>query len=381
MGLYAFELGRKKELSIAELCAVLGQANLVESTSDCAIFEINLDNPQHLQDDLGGTIKIIEIFAQVDKSEIKDTITRHLQEFFEGKAQGKTPFAISTLSFKDHKSINIKELLNFSKKFMKSLGISSRFVNKPGQNPPSSTIYKARVIEKGIEICLIKGRDKIYLGQTVAIQDIDDYSLRDYNKPCRDAKAGMMPPKLAQIMINLAGPGTKSIYDPFCGTGTILMEAVLMGKTAIGSDIEPRMTAYSSKNLLWLKERFKAESNFRLFDKDARFLIKANLPEKIYAIVTEGYLGEPQEKWPSDEKREIIFRELANLHLNWLSAVGKITDCPIVMCLTAFKKGNHIEHFPRFEEIAQTAGYKIEASYLYDRPDQIVAREIKVLKK
>ncbi|MDA1060381.1 MAG: hypothetical protein O3B47_01155 [bacterium] len=376
MNLYAFELGRKKELCFGELIAVLGEDKLVERNLDTAIFKLN--NIDGLQDRLGGTIKIIEIFDHVPKTQISTSIEKKLKQFFQNHS-GKIPFSISVLSFKDRKTINIKELLNFSKKIIKSLGLNCRFVNKGPISPKPSTIYKARVIEKGIDICIINGQSSsVYLGRTITIQNIDSYSKRDFDKPGRDAKVGMTPPKLAQIMINLAGP-SNTIYDPFCGTGTFLMEAMLMGKNGVGSDISTRMVEYSEKNLSWTQEQFRADTKFRIFEKDARFLIKSNIPEKIDAIVTEGYLGKPLEKQPTQHEQETIFRELANLHLNWLRAVRQITNCPIVMCVAAFKVGPQIIHLPKFQELVKEAGYKVTETFTYDRPDQIVVRDIKIL--
>jgi len=51
------------------------------------------------------------------------------------------------------------------------------------------------------------------------------------------------------------------------------------------------------------------------------------------------------------------------------------------MCKTAYKVGEKIEHFPEFEEIAQSAGYRVTNTFTYDRPDQIVIRDIAILKK
>lgn len=382
MELYAFELGRKKDLCFAELVAVLGKNNLVERNLDTAIFKLELKNPQALQDQLGGTIKIVEICYEYSQENIK----KLLKDNFEQQT-GKIVFSVSTLSFKNRRDINIKEILNFSKIFLKSFNLNSRFVNKGNESPKPSTIYKARVIEKGIDINIIKGEKKIWLGKTISIQNIDNYSKRDYHKPFRDAKVGMTPPKLAQIMINLAckNPQDDIIYDPFCGTGTFLMEALLMEKNVVGSDIDPRMVEYSQKNCQWFKENFQqaAKQSFRVFERDARFLNKNLIPEKIDAIVTEGYLGEPVSQIPSPEEREKTFRELANLHLNWLKAVNPLIqkNSRIVMCVGAFKTHQRIEHLPKFEQLAQTAGYKVVETFTYDRPDQIVARDIKVLEK
>ena len=62
---------------------------------------------------------------------------------------------------------------------------------------------------------------------------------------------GMMPPKLVQMMINIAlsthqSTNQPTIYDPFCGLGTTLIEAANMGMTRIyGSDLSPEMVRAS----------------------------------------------------------------------------------------------------------------------------------------
>ncbi|NCQ56177.1 methyltransferase domain-containing protein, partial [Candidatus Parcubacteria bacterium] len=184
------------------------------------------------------------------------------------------------------------------------------------------------------------------------------------------------------IMINLAGP-SKTIYDPFCGTGTYLMEAMIMGKKAIGSDLEPRMVAMSEKNCQWLKSQFHAPSDFRVFERDARFIPEELINDKIDTIITEGYLGTPVTKTPSPEEREKTFRELANLHLNWLTSATKILKKggKIVMCVAAFRTKSGIEHLPHFEQLVETAGYKIIASHQYERKEQVVTRDIAILEK
>jgi len=59
-----------------------------------------------------------------------------------------------------------------------------------------------------------------------------------------------MHPRLARAMVNLARvkEGSK-IIDPFCGTGSILIEAGLMGMQIYGSDIDLRMIDASEINL------------------------------------------------------------------------------------------------------------------------------------
>ncbi|MFH1450413.1 MAG: DNA methyltransferase [archaeon] len=59
-----------------------------------------------------------------------------------------------------------------------------------------------------------------------------------------------LDPKLARCMVNLAQPDSGAqIFDPFCGTGGILLEAGLMGFKTIGIDIDSKMIEGCKKNL------------------------------------------------------------------------------------------------------------------------------------
>jgi len=59
-----------------------------------------------------------------------------------------------------------------------------------------------------------------------------------------------MPPKIARCMVNLARPKARDlVLDPFCGTGSFLVEAGLIGCRVIGSDVKRRMIKGSAQNL------------------------------------------------------------------------------------------------------------------------------------
>ncbi|MFT4312296.1 MAG: TRM11 family SAM-dependent methyltransferase [Candidatus Woesearchaeota archaeon] len=70
-------------------------------------------------------------------------------------------------------------------------------------------------------------------------------------------------PRLARAMVNLAGKKAHAIYDPFCGTGGILLEAFDCQLQTIGSDIDPHMIEKSQQNC----KQFHA--NVTLFTGDA----------------------------------------------------------------------------------------------------------------
>ena len=59
-----------------------------------------------------------------------------------------------------------------------------------------------------------------------------------------------MHAKLARCMINLAKPKTgELLLDPFCGTGSTLIETALIGCRALGLDVQRRMVRGSLRNL------------------------------------------------------------------------------------------------------------------------------------
>jgi tRNA (guanine10-N2)-dimethyltransferase len=60
-----------------------------------------------------------------------------------------------------------------------------------------------------------------------------------------------MPAKLARCMVNLAQPKAGDlVLDPFCGTGSMLIEAGLIGCRVVGFDVQKRMVRGSLKNII-----------------------------------------------------------------------------------------------------------------------------------
>ncbi|MCK4424545.1 methyltransferase domain-containing protein [Candidatus Bathyarchaeota archaeon] len=61
-----------------------------------------------------------------------------------------------------------------------------------------------------------------------------------------------MPAKLARCMVNLAEPKAgELVLDPFCGTGSMLIEAALTGCRVLGLDVQGRMVKGSRRNLAY----------------------------------------------------------------------------------------------------------------------------------
>jgi len=110
--------------------------------------------------------------------------------------------------------------------------------------------------------------------------------------------------KLTRVMINLIGiKQGETICDPFCGTGTTLLEAESMGIHAIGMDFDEKMFNIAKENLK--KNKFKSE----IFNTDFQEMLK--IPEKYEGIVTDLPYGLNSKTTEKPEK--ILKRFISNL--------------------------------------------------------------------
>jgi tRNA (guanine10-N2)-dimethyltransferase len=91
--------------------------------------------------------------------------------------------------------------------------------------------------------------DKIIFGLRIAeVKPKTFVERRPRRKPFFHPSA--MPAKLARCMVNLAKPRVDDlVFDPLCGTGSMLIEAALIGCRVIGLDVQQRMVRGSLRNM------------------------------------------------------------------------------------------------------------------------------------
>jgi len=376
MSTYIYILGKDRDLSLAELCARYHDPEFKTIGSDFAIFDLNQKIDQSELDKLGGIIKIGRVVSSVPREKLPNELLNRLVEH---DPIGKLNYGVSIYGW-DVK--NLRGILLEIKKGLKKKDISSRFANQNFENL-STAQYKG-LGKKGVEMIVTKDGDNFFVAEVTAVQNIDSYSRRDYEKPYRDMKVGMLPPKLAQIMINLTGIEGK-IWDPFCGGGVLVMEGLLMGHEMMGSDIDPKILSGAERNIKWLKEEFDIEKKADMFVHDATRPFNGKAFD---AIATEGYLGPPQAMARRAEQLNPIIRELERLYLDFFKAIKAIGfKGPIVIALPFFKcAGNHIADLSDAVLKIQKMGYILRSlvpfekgdryKLSYSRNDQIVGRMI-----
>jgi tRNA G10 N-methylase Trm11 len=398
---YFFVLGNNPALSAAEIIAVLGnegQARLL--AGNILVLENPATDTAKLIKRLGGTIKIGAVITEVsrhDNEKIKEAILKIIGEDREEKGEGsKYCFG---LSFYGKSNLPVFPIGLSVKKILKENGVSCRLVTSKEKTLSSVVVEQNKLTRQGIEIVLIEEANTLYLGYTETVQPFKELSFRDFGRPERDDKSGMIPPKLAQIMLNLSGKTSEEsvVLDPFCGSGTILMEAALMGiKNAVGSDLSAKAISDTKQNLMWVVEKypnFKFQiSNFQLFNISATEISQKVKLNSIDAVVTEPYLG-PQRGNPDPVKTKIELEKLYSAALNEFKKILK-PGGRVVIIFPVRAEGERPDfHFlnpnlegwqvinPLPENLQSILHTTRRGTIVYGRPGQKVWREIIVLKK
>lgn len=413
---YIFFLGKTPALSLAEIHSMLKRYELdykVETVSSkFAIIEI--DQEFSLRDffvQLGGTIKVAETIVEENNPDFQEVVLRETANLLEKNPSKKTIAYSLYFTEKENKNKVIESLKNIKQIFYE---VKSQYSEKNSirvlepqtddAELSSASIFNNKLTNpnKGAEFNFIFIGSKVIIARTVAVQDIESYSMRDYEKPGKDARIGMMPPKLAQIMINLAEiKEGQMILDPFCGTGTILQEALLNDYRVIGSDANGDQIEKCKQNLDWIGKQYELTyPDYKIFQAGFGDAMRKISNNSIDAIVTESTLGPIYKKVPNNTEIKTNYNTLKKLYARFFGS-GQNVLRPgkrIVVTLPAYqiKPGEFV--FAEFIDSLEKLGYSIVCplpnefkgkdikitkrnTIIYSRPEQIVAREIVIFQK
>jgi len=96
--------------------------------------------------------------------------------------------------------------------------------------------------------------------------DFRDADTKQYTH-CFHSYPAMMIPQVAGRILDEFGKESKLLFDPYCGTGTSLVEANLRGINAIGTDINPlaRLIAKVKTTVIPLKSLDLYLKDFNVF--------------------------------------------------------------------------------------------------------------------
>lgn len=401
---HLFVLGRESELSLAELSQVLRADNqtfgITAGSSELAVFDMDAFSREQFHR-CGGLVKYA-VGTSCPRKQLDATI----QALFDSRIPktGRLTFGISVYAASAEVSrkilAEVREQMYLMgmtmKSNLKAKGVSCRFVKGEDNEPLSSVVVDKNnlVGEKGLEIIVGFEQGECYVGATQAVQDFEDFGHRDMDRPRRDDVAGMLPPKLARTMINLAGltVGPKTVLlDPFCGSGTVVQEALLLGAgKVLGSDASAQAVDGASANIEWLRGQYTITGESRIEQVDVADLSTWLPAGFVDLAVTEPFLGDPVRKAiRKDEaiKRQAQLSELYDAALQSLATVVK-PGGRLVMIFPVLDDrriplppamGRHWQVLQPWKDIFNDGSKR--GGLDYQRPGQRVGREIFLLER
>jgi tRNA (guanine10-N2)-dimethyltransferase len=376
-------LGRQPKLGMAELESLLGADAVQPAGHMAALITSDVDPGR-----LGGVIRLAKLLHEIPSTnwnQIAAYLTNNLPKHLEYLPEGKLKLGISLFGV----AINSKQLFATElelKKACRATGRSVRIIpNTAPELNSAQVIHNQLIGGLGMELLLLKNDGKTLLAQTTWVQDVDSYAARDFGRPKRDAFVGMLPPKLAQTMLNLAQVHAgQRVLDPFCGTGVVLQEAALIKAIPYGTDLSEKMVDYSRANLSWLNGQYKDLPTPVIELGDAT---NYQWQPPLDTIVCETYLGQPLSGLPKPEKLAEIIRDCNTIISKFFKNLHSQVAPGTKMCVAvpAWRVGQTFRHLELLDHLEDLGYNRVRFQHaefkdlIYHREDQIVARQLLVL--
>lgn len=385
---YLLVLGSTPDLSSAEAAS---QYPLATFSSLPSVLLMEGDETPTLSR-LTGCIKIAHVIASVPLKDLKpeliaDWVAEH------PRSEGKLIFAVSFFGDRWHQTPRFP--LECKRIFKERFSRPVRWFADASGEASSAAIFKLGLIKDGYEFLITIKNGIAHIGVTIEVQNPDLWTKIDMERPRRNAKNGMLPPKLAEILVHLAGTNVHTLLDPFCGSGTVL-EAAGRNKIPVvyGSDNLPLIVDDAKQNLAWAQQEklISEASDIRLAVADATE--RLDLADgSVDTVVSEGYLGRPLQGYESalilEEERRTVETLWERSLRAWKPVLAK--DAILILVWPEYTTSEHQTRIDLTNEMLSFLGYARapfalagqpeKMDLLYGRENQHIARRIVKLKK
>ncbi len=355
MAEYIFELGRDKELSLAELYSYFTarkiKYNFIGQDKNIAVFDLPKLDFKKVIKDLGGTVKIGEV-KEVSKLEYKGS-------------KNKIRYGLDVYKGEDKWVLDeLKQIFKQDK--LRATRVKQKF---------SGNIMPSKSVNLDYEVMLYE--DKV--AEVIAVFDPREYKRRDQRPVLDPLRVSSI--RLSKILINLsqAKEGDR-LVDPFCGVGTIIQEAVLMGMKVAGIEKDNKSVKDARENLKWI-----GKHGWTIMRGDALELSKS--VNKVDAVATEPYLGPFLKKLPSVRSSKKTMDELKEMYSTFLDELSKVLEGKAAIIVPRFRTRGKKQITMNFGELIENKGFKVvslenvEFPIIYYPEKAKLIREIWVIEK
>jgi tRNA G10 N-methylase Trm11 len=310
---YLFVFGRDPVLSLAELYtaknALRANWTITPVGKDACLVKGDL-NAAQLQTRLSGTVKIAAMDAtlQTLSDAALETALGPMLDRLDAPTLYYTISALGSATPRDIETLHAFLAAGLKQRGLKAMYKPVKRYGKPNTHTATpSDLQRHGLLEEGFEICISRTADTYGLGRTLTVSDTRALRTAD-QKRHKQNPVSATSLRLAGLLVNLAGLSEGgTLLDPFCGVGSILVEARQKGLGAIGIDSDPAAIKACRQNLAHSKNGPPAQ----LHQGEATGLVTR--VGGFDAVVTEPDLGMYFKRLPSDTTATAELRRLEEL--------------------------------------------------------------------
>jgi tRNA G10 N-methylase Trm11 len=312
------------ELSRLELACLLGDkmVGMNQVCGNLALVDLRIRDSRTITR-LAGLFKVGTPLGRIVADEGKFRFDMSPTDLLDEKS--KINFCLSLYCIDKPTTAQIYEKLTSSLlSDIRRLGFKKANLIRPGRDTEitSSDILRRKLID----FLSYPTEDGYVIGITEYVPDFAGIHERSTLRPVPASDIALSP-MLAHVLINISGVQKGGcLLDPFCGSGTILVEAMLEGFRCIGVDIDRTRIEEASKNLHWLERKFKLpqEASFELKIGDSRRLSSILDHIRVDAVVTEPILLPKFASLPSKDTVDSAIRRAEAIYKASLVAISKV---------------------------------------------------------
>ncbi|MDA4120543.1 MAG: DNA methyltransferase [Thaumarchaeota archaeon] len=302
------------KLSVLEACSVLGRSVQRAEAPTERVSVLHVDHlPRDRITELSGVHKIAPVTAKVDSSsgpldELVGLMATHLEE--------KSNFSVSGYDIGED---DYEDLVRSILDGLREAGLRKVRLLRPKGNELLSESVLSR---EAFDVVAFPYHEGFGLGPTVWVPDSATMRQRGTRKPIPHSDIAMSP-RLARTLVNLAGlrPG-QTILDPFCGTGTILIEAYAKSLRCLGLDSRASRVQETRENLRWSGGGTN-DKGYDIRKGDARELSRILRGTKVDAVATEPLLLPRLDARPKTQTARAMIEESAGIYNDALGSMAE----------------------------------------------------------
>lgn len=368
------KLGSNKDLSKLELSVLLKKLGVEDVAftewMDYILLKLNRNNFAKffkILDNTGSIIKAGYLNSEVNidrediwKLKLKDHLIINIEKFSSEKNKS-LKIALDVQA----KNIALRNrIINFIRttiiNYSKEVKIQTKIIGmkKTYSELTPFQFYKENFPKRGLEVTSFSVKSKLIFGITKWVTNPLLDIKQDERRQTRLFTHGTSI-KLARTLVFLSEISNDGLLlDPFCGTGTILIEALKRKMQTIGVDKDPKCFRASKDNLNAFSLQYPAKAKMKdkwvVYSQDSRDLGKILKEKSLDAIVTEPYLGPFLKQLPSIEEARETMKTLEKLYIrvlregsSFLKDTGKI-----IFILPVYHYSDKLEVHPDIEKIA-----------------------------